>query len=178
MSTLTSSATIAIADAAVVTESIALTVLPAPVAGSGSGRLIHPDIGTYDYTRPPDEWVNLRGDIIVAPIWASTKTLLGAANTLFAGDVRDVIVEERWTQGIVGPTSHADMLIAMWTNPPDPSVAYVQWWPNYSSDFGFNVVMLSLTLGGRDITTSTLSKATTYRDRGPLVLRMRIAGRL
>jgi hypothetical protein len=154
-----------------------LTVLPVPVGATGRGRLIHPTFGTYDYPMPPDEWVNLRGDAIIAPIWASTKTLLGAANTLFVGDVRDVICEERWTQGIVyGGTAHADALIAMWSNPPDPSVAYVQWFPNYSSTQGFNVVLLGLTLGQKDITTSSLSHG--GHDRGPLILRLRIASRI
>lgn len=176
MSTLTSSATLTIADAAVAVESIALTVLPVPASSTGRGRLVHPSLGSYDYYRPPDEWEGVRGDLIIPAIWASTKTLLGAANTLFVGDVRDVIVEERWTQSLVGPTSFADMLIAMWTNPPDPSVAYVQWYPNYASTFGFNVVMLNLTLGGRGVSTDKVSHG--GRDRGPMVLRMRIASRL
>jgi hypothetical protein len=68
------------------------------------------------------------------------------------------------------------MLIAMWSNPPDPSAAYVQWWPSYTSNQGFNVVLLSLTLGGREITTHSLSHA--GWERGPLTMRMRITARL
>lgn len=176
MSTLTSSATLTIAAASVAVESVNLTVLPVPASNTGRGRLIHPSIGTYDYTRGPDEWVNLDGDAIVSPIWASTKTLLGAANTLFMGDIRDVVVEERWTQAICCEISHLRALMAMWMNPPDPSVAYVQWYPTYSSIQGFNVVLLGLTLGGKEITINSLSHAGWVR--GPLVLRMRIAGRL
>lgn len=176
MSTISSSATITIADAAVVVESITISVLPAPMAGSGRGRLIHPTLGTFDYDRPPDEWEGFRGDVIIPPVWASTKTLLGAANTLFAGDVRDVVVEERWTQSLVGATSFVDMLLAMWSTPPDPSVAYVQWYPNYASAEGFNVVMLAMSLGTKNITTASLSHQGI--DRGPMTLRMRIAGRL
>lgn len=176
MSTLTSSATLTIADAAVAVETIVLSVLPVPTAATGRGRLIHPSFGTYDYTRAPDATENMRGDLVIAPLWASTKTLLGAANTLFAGDVRDVIVEERWTQPVACELAHLDALLAMWTAPPDPSVAYVKWWPNYTSPLGFNVVLLGLSAGGQGITTTALR----YQGwvRGPVVLRMRIAGRL
>lgn len=176
MSVITSSATLTIADAATAVDSLTITVIPAPVSSTGRGRLIHPSLGSFDYARPPDEWSNMRGDAIIPPVWASTKTLLGAANTLFAGDLRDVICEERWTQPVIASTDFADMLIAMWVNPPDPSVAYVEWWPNYTTDQGFRVVMLGLTLGGKDITTHSLSHG--GYDRGPLVLRMRLVERL
>ena len=176
MTTLTSTATLVIANAAIAIDSISLTVLPVPATGTGRGRLVHPTFGSYDYERPPDEWEGIRGDAIISPIWASTKTLLGAANTLFVGDLRDVIVEERWTQSLVGSSSFVDALIAMWQNPPDPSVAYVQWFPNYCSAESFNVVLLGLTLGSKGITTATVSKQ--QRERGPMVLRMRICGRL
>ncbi len=138
--------------------------------------MIHPSLGTYDYIRGPDEWMNIDGDIIIPPVWSSSKTLLGAANTLFIGDVRDVIVEERWTQGVAGELQHMRALLAMWMNPPDPAVAYVEWWPNYTSAEGFNVIFLSMTLGGQGITISSLSKQGWVR--GPLVLRMRIASRI
>jgi hypothetical protein len=176
MSVLTSSATLAIADGAYEYESVIVTVLPAAMDGTGTGRLTHPSLGSYDYERPPDEWTNMRGDAVIAPIWATTKTLLGAANTLFAGDLRDVIVEERWTQSIVWKSSMVDMLLSMWTTPPDPTVAFVQWFPSYANDLGFNVVMIGMTLGGRDITTTSLSHG--GYDRGPLTLRMRIVSRV
>ena len=128
MTTLTASATLTIGDASTVTESISLLVLPVAGSYEGTGRLVHPTFGTYDYERPPDEWTNLDGDALIAPIWASTKTLLGAANTLFAGNLRDVIVEERWTQPVCCLAAHLRALLPMWMNPPDPSVAYVEWY--------------------------------------------------
>jgi hypothetical protein len=176
MATLTSSATLTIADAAVAVESIAVNVLPVAATSTGRGRLIHPSLGTYDYIRGPDEWQNIDGSPVIAPIWGSQKTLLGASNTLFSGDLRDVIVEERWTQSVAGEIAHFRMLLAMWTNPPDPAVAYVQWYPTYTSTQGFNVVMLGLTLGGREITITSLSHQGWVR--GPLVLRMRITGQI
>lgn len=176
MSILTSSAALTIADAATAVETIVLSVLPAPTNSSGTGRLIHPSFSAYDYTRAPDATENMLGDLVIAPLWSSTKTLLGAANTLFAGDVRDVIVEEHWTQAIACELSHLEALIAMWTTPPDPSVAYVKWWPNYISSLGFNVIILGLSAGGRGITTTALRNLDWVR--GPVVLRMRIVGRL
>ncbi len=174
MSTLTSTSTLTIADAAVAVESISLTVLPVPSSGGGRGRLIHPSLGTYDYPMPPDRVVNMRGAAIIAPIWASTKTLLGAANTLFAGDVRDVIAKENWTQSLVyGGTAHIDMLLAMWMNAPDPSVATVQWYPNYVTTLGYNVALLDCKLGDESITTY-VGLHNAGHERGPLVLTMRL----
>ncbi len=176
MATLLSSATLPIADASVLTESISLVVLPAPTTQTGTGRLIHPTFGTYDYTRGPDQWTNMRGAAVIPPIWSSTKTLLGAANTLFAGDIRDVICEEAWVQPTACEVEHLDALLAMWANPPDPTVAYVQWYPNYTTELGFNVIMLDLTLGGKDITIT--SQVHNGWVRGPLRLRMRIISQI
>lgn len=181
MSTLSSTATLTIADAAVAAESITVTVLPAPTGGSGPGRLVHPDpaLGTFDYWRPPDETSGMLGaGAVIRPIWSSTKTLLGAANTLFAGDIRDVMIEERWTQTVVFTQAQLEMMVAMWTQPPDPSVAYVQWYPSYLNGLGFNVVLLDLKAGpgGEGITTTPLRNAGWVR--GPVVLRMRLISQI
>lgn len=176
MTTLTASSTITIGDGPTVSESTSLLVLPAAGAYEGPGRLVHPTFGTYDYERPPDAWTNMDGDALIPPVWASTKTLSGAANTLFVGTLRDVIVEEQWTQSVCCRIEHVRALLAMWMNPPDPSVAYVEWYPTYTSALGFKVVLLGLTLGGKDITLTSLSHQGYVR--GPLVLRMRIAGRV
>src|SRR5438105_11089454 len=96
MTTLTSSATITIGDGSTVTEQASVVVIPAAGVGEGNGRLIHPTLGTYDYDMPPNQWVNLHGDVIVAPIWASEKTLSSVANTLWQGVIRDVVIEEHW----------------------------------------------------------------------------------
>jgi hypothetical protein len=176
MTTLTSSATIAVGEGATAVDSVQLTVLPAVGAPNGRGRLIHPSLGTYDYVRGPDEWSNIDGDVIVAPIWASAKTLLGSANTLFVGNIRDVTVEERWTQSVAGELSLVRALMAFWMNPPDPSLAYVEWYPTYTSNLGFKVILLSLTVAGKEITLSSLAHQGWVR--GPIVLRMKIAGRV
>src|SRR5574340_1052249 len=69
-----------------------------------------------------------------------------------------------------------DALIPMWINPHVPSVPSVESPPPYTSTLGSQVVLLGLTLGGKDITLTSLSHQGYVR--GPLVLRMRIAGRV
>jgi hypothetical protein len=176
MTILTSSATIAVGDGATAVDSVQLTVLPAVSVSSGRGRLVHPSLGTYDYVRGPDEWTNIDGDAIIPPIWASTKTLLGSANTLFVGNLRDVTVEERWTQSVAAEIDHVRTLLAFWMNPPDPSLAYVEWYPTYTSNLGYKVILLSVTVGGKEITLSSLVHQGWVR--GPIVLKMKIAGRV
>lgn len=176
MTILTSSATITVGDGATATDSVQITVLPVAGAQQGRGRLIHPSLGTYDYPTGPDEWTNIDGDVIIAPIWASTKTLVGSANTLFVGNLRDVTVEERWTQSVACRIEHVRALLAFWMNPPDPSVAYVEWYPSYTSALGYKVILLDLTLAGKAVTITSLSHQ--GWARGPLVLRMKIAGRV
>src|SRR5579862_3243807 len=100
MPTLTSSSTLAIGSGSAVVESVAIPILPGIVAPGGKGRLIHPTLGTLDYDYAPDEWVNLAHDVIVPPVWATTKTLSGASNALWPGDIRDVEVQEIWNQGL------------------------------------------------------------------------------
>jgi hypothetical protein len=124
------------------------------------------------------------GSPFIHPIWGSQKTILGAANTLMAGDIRDVVCKEIWAQdgGLVGPLDFVRAMAAIWMNPPDPSVDFVQWWPNYISGNGYNVVILGMTLGDQgdqDITYTTDAKNPYYGDgvgvaRGPLVLQMRL----
>ena len=178
MTTLTSSASFTVADA---TTSIATVALPVISAGGfgagGTGRLIHPTLGTYDYARAPNEWSNLDGDVVIPPIWSSTKTLLGAANTLFVGDIRDVTVEETWRES--GAAMEAAMLrtlLSFWMNPPDPAVAFVQWYPSYTSVLGFNVLLLELSLKGRSITFDSLSHQGWVR--GPVNLKIKIVSRV
>ena len=71
------------------------------------------------------------------------------------------------------------LLVAMWQNPPDPSVATVQWWPSYSNELGFNVVILSLRVGpGEGINLDPLVKNGNGYVRGPVILRMRVVSRV
>ncbi len=177
MATLTSTATLTVGDASVAIDTVAIPVVAVPGAGEGTGRLIHPSLGTYDYARAPNEWSNMHGDVIIPPIWSSQKTLLGSANTLFAGDIRDVTVEECWAQSTAAmEVAMLEMLLSFWMNPPDPRVAFVQWYPSYDSTLAFNVILLDLTVKGRAVTLDSLSHAGWVR--GPVVLRMKIVGRL
>ena len=79
MSILTSQTTFTVGDASTETTSTSITILPALGASTGKGRLIHPTLGIYDYERCPDEWSNMDGDAIIAPIWASSSLASGAA---------------------------------------------------------------------------------------------------
>jgi hypothetical protein len=97
MTTLTAATTFSIGASTTVVESAQTTILPVIASGTGRGRLVHPTLGTYDYEQMPDEWVNVDGDVLIAPIWSSVRTLDGDANTLWQGDIRDVEVEEHWT---------------------------------------------------------------------------------
>jgi hypothetical protein len=178
MTTLTTTGTFTIGDGTLASASTTLRILPASGVGSGPGRLIHPDLGTYDYPRSPDQWVNVDGDVIIPPVWASAKTLKGASNTLFQGDIRDVLIEEHWVQTLAMDLAQARMLIAMWQNPPDPADGFVEWYPSYANDLGFQVVMLDLSIGqaGGQTFTPLVKNGSGY-VRGPVKLKMRIVDR-
>jgi hypothetical protein len=149
MTTLTSSSTLTLTDGSIVTESLSLTVLPSLPAGSGKGRLVHPTLGTYDYDHEPTEWTNMMGSVIIPPIWSSNKTLGGASSTVWAGTIKDVVCEERWTAtgGLAMRTTQLAMLLSMYQNPPDPSTAWVSWYPNYATTDGFKVLITDLSVG-------------------------------
>lgn len=149
-SVLYSKATFAIAGASIAAISIDVPVYPAWPLECGYGRLIHPVLGAFDYEVKPDEWMNIDGDVIIPPVWASTRTLTGAANVLWNGSIRDVVVEERWKAlgGLAMPISQLRMLMMIWTNPVDPVEGYVQWYPSYITPLGFNVLPVGLQVGG------------------------------
>lgn len=148
MTILTSSATLTVGDGSVVTESVSFSVLPALPGGSGKGRLIHPTLGSYDYDVEPVEWSNMYADAIVRPFWSSSLTLDGASSTLWAGGLKDVECEERWSGELAMRSSQLSMLLAMYQDPPDPETAWVQWWPSYINDLGFYVLLTGLDVGG------------------------------
>jgi hypothetical protein len=148
MPTLTSSSTFTIGSGSVIVETVAIPILPLVSPGTGFGRLIHPTLGTLDYDYSPDEWVNLDQDVIIPPTWATQKTLQGAINTLWQGDIRDVLVEERWINDPNVTATFLRMLLAFWQTPPDPVTGTpVQWWPNYATTLGFNVIILGVPVG-------------------------------
>jgi hypothetical protein len=129
--------------------------------------------------------VNIDADAIVPPVWASSRTLTGAANVLWPGNLRDVVVEERWKGegGISMPIEQLRMLLSFWTTQPDPEEAYVEWYPTYITRVSFKVLLIGLTAGGQNI---VLDDVVNYRDlRGPdgwvtapVVLQLRLVGRL
>jgi hypothetical protein len=142
---------------------IPLDIAPSFPIGGGNGRIIHPILGAFDYETKPDEWVNMDADAIVAPVWASSRTLTSAANVLWAGNLRDVVVEERWKAlgGLAMPITQFRMLLSIWTTPLDPDVGYVHWFPNYVTQLGFKVLPVGLSAGGQGI---TFDDVVNYKD--------------
>jgi hypothetical protein len=175
MTTLTASTTFSIGASSTVVESVQTTVLPVIAGGTGRGRLVHPTLGTYDYAQMPDEWVNVDGDVLIAPIWSSARTLDGDANTLWQGDIRDVQVEERWTYAV--SAAHMRAIVAMWQNPPDPDDGYVSWYPNYTNGNGYNVILENVSVGGEGVKLNYVTKRYDFVI-DDMVVRLRIVGRL
>jgi hypothetical protein len=160
MPTLTNSATLAIGGAVSAVEEVAITVVPATSVSTGKGRLVHPTLGTLDYTHAPNSWTNIDGDVLPAPVWASSKTLQGSANTLWTADIRDVTVVERWTAdsgGLKMKMSMLRTLLLFWQTPPDPASAWVLWYPTYTTDLSFKVLLTDLQVGGEGITLNPLA---------------------
>ena len=178
MPVLISSATFTIGAASPAVEELTLTVLPAAVGSGGKGRLIHPTLGTFDYDAAPDQWTGIDTDILIPPVWASSKTLAGTSNTLWRGTVRDAVCVETWSaeRGIAMSMAQFRMLLAFWQNPPDPANGFVQWWPSYTSAFGFDVILTDLTAGGKGITIDAIA-AQGYLA-GPVELMLRVVRKL
>lgn len=128
---------------------IPVVVLPGLTTPIASGRIVHPVYGAFDYEVKPDKWVNIDADILTPPVWASTRTLGGSANVLWPGFIRDIVVEERWLAlgGLAMPITQLRMFMLIWSNPVDPDVGYVEWYPNYASTFGFKVLPVDLKTG-------------------------------
>ena len=182
MPTLSSSTTVTIGAGSPAIEEISITSLPLPVGPppTGKGRLIHPTLGTYDYEHTPSSWDNIDADIIVPPTWASAKTLVGSANTLWIGNIRDVTCYERWdaeTGDLRMRMTMLRMLLSFYQAPPDPASAQVQWFPNYTSNLGFKVALTSLTVGGQGVTLDTLATRQDWARRD-VVLALTILGRV
>lgn len=171
MTTLTASTTFTVGASSTVTESASVIILPAITAGSGRGRLVHPTLGTYDYAYMPDEWINVDGDVIIPPIWSSSKTLDGAANTLWQGHIRDVEVEEHWTFAV--SIAHLRTILSYWQNPPDPDDGYVTWYPNYANGNAYSVLMLDVSVGGQGVKLNYISRRHSWVIED-MVLRMRL----
>lgn len=181
MPTLTASTLVTIQDATPVVDSITLSVVPAGTgAPNGTGRLVHPTLGTLDYTLPPHEWTNLDGDVVIKPTWVGTKTLTSTANTLWPGNLRDVVVEESWvpSPGLSMPMAMLRTMMAFFVNPPDLTLdEYVEWYPSYSSTLGFKVVLEDLLVGDASLRMSPQSKGTELSEF-PITLKIRPVSRI
>jgi hypothetical protein len=149
MATLTSTGSFAIVPGVSESTSLADLVLPSAAYPTGEGRIVHPTLGTFDYLYAPDEWSNLDGDVLVFPVWAVTKSLQGSSSAMWPGSLRDVTVEERWTAlgGLSMPMAQLRTLLACAMNPVDPAVATMQLFPNYTTDIGYNVLLLDIVFG-------------------------------
>jgi hypothetical protein len=176
MTTLTSSATLTIGAGTTTIQQASVPIIAALGAATGNGRLIHPTLGTYDYIHKPKEWDNIDADIVVPPVWASSKTLSGGSNTLWQGHIRDVECVERWTGELTASLAHFRMLLSFWQTPPDPNDGYVQWWPNYTSTLGFKVILSSLSVGGQAVSLNLLSRQGWLNEE--VELRLRIVDRM
>lgn len=151
------------------------------------GRLIHPIMGTFDYEVKPDEWVNIdKHDAIIPPLWASSRTLTSAANVLWDGVLQDVTAVERWKApgGLSMPITQLRMLMAVWTNPLDPDIGYVRWYPNYITDMGFKVLPVMLSVGSQGV---QFDDVVNYKDEDgepigwvtePVTFQMKLVARL
>lgn len=184
--TLRSEGTFDVVGAAEEVLELPIEIWPSYPTGEGHGRIIHPTLGTFDYEVKPDEWVNIDADAIIAPVWSSTRTLTSAANVLWNGNLRDVVVEERWKAlgGLSMPITQLRMLMSIWTTPIDPDVGYVQWFPNYITLMGFKVLPMALTTGGQGI---VFDDVINYKDEdgdpigwmtNPVTFTLKLVGRV
>lgn len=149
MATLTSTGTFDITAQAGQSATAADFVMPSVNYPNGKGRIVHPTLGAFEYQYPPDEWTNLDGDVLVLPTFAVNKTLQGASTAYWKGNIRDVLVEERWTSlgGMAMPVGQLRTLLACAANPVDPAVGTMQLFPNYTTDIGYNVLLLDIVFG-------------------------------
>ncbi len=188
MALLSNSASFAVGAASLDFEETVIVVLPPAPSSLGKGRLIHPTLGTLDYEYPPTAWTNLDTDVIAQPIWASSKTLLGSSNALWAGDIRDITCTEQWTSErgqLRMPIGQFRTLLAMVLNPPDPDVDVVEWYPSYANALGYRVALTTLSVGGQGVSLNWLSRADDYLEDAigwiadnDVVLAIKIIGRV
>lgn len=177
MPTLTSAASWTLGAASPAAEELEIPILPAVSSTTGRGRLVHPTLGIVDYEKAPDAWSGIDTDILMPPVWASTKTLSGAANTLWRGNLRDAVAIERWLGDDLSMSiEQLRLLLAVWQNPVDPAAGYLQWWPNYSTTLGYQVMMTDVSVGGQGVTLDYITRQGWVA--APVTISYRIAGRL
>lgn len=112
-----------------------------PTAGdiTKTGKLVHPTVGTLQYTFMPYKWSGVDGDVIVLPIWQVEQTLTGRHATMWPGTIEDALCVEFWT-GL--PIAMTDVLQRMYETPTDIEAGqFVVWSPEYCSDNSYKVVI-------------------------------------
>lgn len=177
MPTLTNSATWTLGAASPAAEELDIPILPAASGATGRGRLVHPTLGSIDYEKAPDAWSGIDSDVLMPPVWASTKTLSGAANTLWRGHLRDAVATERWLGDDLSMSiEQLRLLLAVWQNPVDPAAGYLQWWPNYTTTLGYQVMMTDVSVAGQGVTLDYITRQGWVA--APVTISYRIAGRL
>lgn len=175
MATISSNTSLVISPAAPTIETVAVSVLPLSANAIGTGRLTHPTLGILDYPYAPDAWEGVDTDLLIAPIWASTTTLSGVANTLWAGSVKDSQPVERWTSDISMPMIFVRALLNFWMNPPAPETGYITWAPSYVNEHRYKVILLSVGSSGGVLTMDYISRQGWLA--GELELKMRVVDR-
>lgn len=173
--TLTANGTFNVADQTPLSASASVVVQPPVTVGTGhGGRLVHPTLGTYDYSTSPDELVNIDGGPLYGPIWSHSATLGGGVDTVWEGSLRDTRVLERWgTIGDVGgPIALARMLWQFYANPPTPP-SYVIWAPTYATASTWNVAIVGVRVGAESYTLNQVLLARGYVP-APIELEMRV----
>lgn len=151
--TITASSTFTVASGSALSASVSSSVLAAVTSPSGRGRLVHPQLGTYDYANTPDEVEGIDATGLVRPLWIHSVTVGGGVDALWPGHIRDVTVVERWRNGDVGST--LALFRALWqmfsTTPTDPVGTWVVWSPNYLSAVQYRVLLVDVRAGGGQV---------------------------
>ena len=158
MTTLTSSSTLTLTVGTTTTDSVGINVLPLSSSAPGRGRLIHPTLGTLDYPYAPDNWSGVDTDIIIPPVWAYSQTLSGGANTLWAGNIKDVMVREQWDSAISMPLPFLRTLLNFYMNPPAPESGYVEWQPSYTNAHRYHVILVKVGSGGSELVLDYITR--------------------
>jgi hypothetical protein len=174
--TVTSSSTLSVIAGTTTTESVGVHVLPLDTDIPGRGRLAHPTFGTLDYPYAPDAWEGFDTDIIIPPVWAYSQTIGGGANTLWAGNIKDVQVREIWNSDISMPMAFVRTLLNLYMNPSAPEDGYVQWSPQYANPHKYNVIMTGVGSNGEVLSLDYITRQGWLA--GPLELRMRIVSKV
>ena len=158
MPTLTNSASFTVIAATPVSESVQVRVLPLSAGSSGTGRLVHPTLGTLDYPYAPDVWEGVDTDVLVPPVWSYAPTLSSGVNSLWAGNIKDVTPMERWTSEVSMPMAFVRSLLNFWMNPPDPATGFVLWSPSYVNSLTYKVILSMVSSNGTTLTFSYISR--------------------